>query len=92
MKRATRRAVLVLTIAAETVVALASGGGCVDGTTPDCSGSEAGCAPNLDGSLLPDVASDGAHGDGAPGDAGPTDAGEAGDAPSDARLDGDAAG
>jgi len=90
MKRATRRAVLVLTIAAETVVALASGG-CVDGTTPDCSGSEAGCAPNLDGSLLPDVASD-AHGDGAPADAGPTDAGEAGDAPSDARLDGDAAG
>jgi hypothetical protein len=31
-------------------------GGCIDGTTPDCSSPTSGCAPDLDGSVGADAA------------------------------------
>ncbi|MEO7113091.1 MAG: hypothetical protein ABI183_21815 [Polyangiaceae bacterium] len=57
---------------------------CTDGTTPDCSGPEAGCSADLSGSLESGAAADDAntsYGDSAvPTDSGkptPTDAGDA---------------
>jgi hypothetical protein len=69
-KRVLVRAAIASTITLSFLLSVVLVGGCIDGTTPDCSSATSGCAPDLDGTVGIDApdAPDAVHADAPPAD------------------------
>lgn len=54
-KRVLVRAAIASSVTLSSLLSVLLVGGCIDGTTPDCSSPSSGCAPDLDGTVGTDA-------------------------------------